>query len=305
MIHTIAIYGQTPLALLPTDIAAHALQCAPTVVNAARLEDCPPESLEHAWVYAPSGTIERRHTLALALKALAIGGTLTALAPKDKGGSRVSKELQAFGCMVVETSRSHHRICTTTRPASLVGVEDAITAGGPQQHPTLGLWTQPGIFSWDRLDAGTALLLEHLPEFSGRGADLGCGLGILARAALTSPAITEITLVDNDRRAVEAATRNITDPRATFLWADARNEYLPLHDLDFVVMNPPFHDVGIEDKRLGQSFIERAASILKHGGVCWITANKHLPYEALLTTLFRRNTLISETNGYKIFAAEK
>ena len=45
---------------------------------------------------------------------------------------------------------------------------------------------------------GTALLLETLPPLSGRGADLGCGLGILARAVLASEAVTALTLLDID-----------------------------------------------------------------------------------------------------------
>jgi len=70
-------------------------------------------------------------------------------------------------------------------------------------------------------------------------------------------------------------------------------------------MNPPFHDAGIEDKTLGQTFISRAASMLRFGGTCWLTANRHLPYEALLARHFKQSTLVHETDQYKIFAAEK
>ena len=75
--------------------------------------------------------------------------------------------------------------------------------------------------------------------------------------------------------------------------------------LDFVVMNPPFHDSGIEDKALGQTFIQRAAAQLRSGGSCWLTANRHLPYEAILKPLFRRVTLVAEADGYKIYQAQK
>ena len=70
-------------------------------------------------------------------------------------------------------------------------------------------------------------------------------------------------------------------------------------------MNPPFHDSGIEDKVLGQQFIERAASLLRPGGVCWLTANRHLPYEKLLVQAFARTQLVAEANGFKIYKAEK
>ena len=46
--------------------------------------------------------------------------------------------------------------------------------------------------------------------------------------------------------------------------------------LDFVVMNPPFHDGGAEDKALGVAFIEAAARMLARRGACWLVANRHL-----------------------------
>ncbi len=136
------------------------------------------------------------------------GGAFTALAPKDKGGTRLRKELQAFGCAVEETARRHHRIAVCARPAHLTGVDEALSDGGPRLVADLGLWSQPGVFSWDRVDPGTALLLEHLPALSGRGADFGCGIGILARAILASTKVEQITLIDIDRRAIAAAQRN-------------------------------------------------------------------------------------------------
>ncbi len=139
---------------------------------------------------APPGTVERRYVLALALRALKPGGRLTVLAPKDKGGTRLAKELRGFGCAITEEAKRHHRICAALRPAAPACLDEAIQAGRPRHIDNLGLCTQPGIFSWDRLDPGTALLLRHLPSLSGKGADLGCGLGILSLAVLRSEKVT-------------------------------------------------------------------------------------------------------------------
>jgi 16S rRNA (guanine1207-N2)-methyltransferase len=255
-------------------------------------------------VLAPPGTVERRYTIALALRALAPGGSLTVLAPKDKGGSRIAKELKSFGCNSTETSRRHHRICTGERPALPVGLEEALTEGNPRRDETLGLWTWPGVFSWNRHDPGSALLEQNLPPLGGRGADFGCGIGILARAILTSPKVEHLAMLDIDRRAVEMAARNVDDPRVELRWADIRTG-TELKGLDFVVMNPPFHDGGAEDQSLGQTFIRRAAEALRPGGVLWLVANRHLPYEAVLKSLFKRVTPKIEANGYKIYEAVK
>jgi 16S rRNA (guanine1207-N2)-methyltransferase len=295
-------YGVPPAELAAIPDAA--VQFSPLVPNASRLEDQAEGSLGHLVVLAPPGTVERRYVLALSLRALAEGAPLTVLAPKDKGGSRLGKELVGFGCEVSETSKRHYRICVARRPAAPLGLDEAIAAGEPRLDPTLGLWTQPGVFSWDRIDPGSALLVEHLPAFAGRGADLGCGIGYLAHAILASPKVEHLTLVDVDRRAVDAAIRNAADPRVSVRWADVR-QGTGLAGLDFVVMNPPFHEGGAEDQSLGQSFIRRAAEALRPGGLCWLVANRHLPYEEVLKPLFRRIAPKIEGGGYKIYEAQK
>jgi 16S rRNA (guanine1207-N2)-methyltransferase len=96
----------------------------------------------------------------------------------------------------------------------------------------------------------------------------------------------------------------VTDPRAAFAWADVRTGP-SLADLDFVVMNPPFHDTGVEDKTLGQTFIRRSHDMLRTGGVLWVVANQHLPYEAGLAGQFRTVTPRGEAGGFKIYEARK
>jgi 16S rRNA (guanine1207-N2)-methyltransferase len=100
------------------------------------------------------------------------------------------------------------------------------------------------------------------------------------------------------------AARNVDDSRAELRWADIRGG-TELKGLNFVVMNPPFHDGGAEDQSLGQTFIRRAAEALRPGGVLWLVANRHLPYEAVLKTLFKRVMPKIEANGYKIYEAVK
>ncbi len=296
------VYG-TP----PSELAAAppgATQFSPLIPGSARLEELEEGTFGAMVVLAPPGTVERRYVIAMALKALAPGGSLTVLGPKDKGGSRLAKELRGFGCAVAEASRRHYRICICERPSALTGLEEALAEGTPRIDDALGLWTQPGVFSWNRIDPGSALLARNLPSLVGRGADLGCGIGMLARMVLNSPKVEHLSLIDIDRRAVEMAARNIDDSRATCRWADIRDG-TELRGLDFVVMNPPFHDGGAEDQSLGQSFIRRAAEALRPGGICWLVANRHLPYEAVLKSMFRRVTPKTEETGYKVYEAQK
>ncbi|KLK95021.1 methyltransferase [Microvirga vignae] len=296
------VYGTPPAELAAAP--AGSTQFSPLIPGSGKLEDQAEGSLTEIVVLAPPGTVERRYAVALALKALVPGGVLTVLAPKDKGGSRLAKELKGFGCAVNETSRRHYRICTCERPSQLIGIEEAVAEGAPRFDAALRLWTQPGVFSWNRLDPGSALLKENLPSLSGKGADFGCGIGILSRAILASPKVEHLVMLDIDRRATEMARRNVEDTRADIRWGDVRSG-VRLSGFDFVVMNPPFHDGGAEDQSLGQSFIRKAAEALRSGGVLWLVANRHLPYEGVLKPLFKRVTSKIEAAGYKIYEAQK
>jgi 16S rRNA (guanine1207-N2)-methyltransferase len=306
------VYGCPPpeLAAAP----AGALQISPLSPGAEKLEDVEPQTLAGVVMMAAPGALERRYQLALALQALRPSARLTVMAPKDKGGARLRKELEAFGCAVEETARRHHRICMGVRPAIVIGLDESIKEGAPRFVDSLSLWSQPGVFSWDRIDPGSALLMQVLPELTGLGADLGCGIGYLARAVLGSPQVQRLDLIDIDRRAVEAARRNIDDRRAELHWADVtamevgrRGQGVADHlcGLDFVVMNPPFHQEGVERRELGQVFIRQAAEMLRKGGGLWLVANRHLPYEAELGRLFARVELKAERDGFKVFEARR
>ncbi len=297
------LYGLPPRDLV--EPAAGAVQVSPLIPGSEALDALADQALDHLTILAPPGTVERRYVLAQGLRALKVGGTMTALAPKAKGGSRLAREFKAFGLEVAEDARRHHRICEVVRPAEL-DLGEALAAGAPRLSPELDLWTQPGIFSWDRVDPGAALLLSRLPPQTGVGGDFGCGLGLLAHGVLASPAVTRLTLIDIDRRAVECARRNVDDPRAQAVWADIRQGVPAMGDLDFVVMNPPFHDGGAEDRTLGAAFIAQAAVALRHGGRLLMVANRHLPYERPLADSFGAKVwLLAEEGGYKLYEARR
>jgi 16S rRNA (guanine1207-N2)-methyltransferase len=294
-----AVYGGPPPTLAP--VGAGALQTSPLIIGGKMIEDLAAGSLDRFTVLAPPGTLERRYVLAEALRALKPGGELIALAPKARGGARLASELAAFGCDVRERAKAHHRICQVARPAAPVGLDEAIAAGGPQKVRALGLWSQPGVFSWDRIDPGTSLLLAQPWVPTGAGADLGCGIGVLALEALKLEAVTSLRLYDIDARAIAMARRNIADPRASFRQHDLRQA--PVTGLDFAVMNPPFHDGGAEDRRLGQQFAQTAAAMLRPGGMLRMVANVALPFEATLAACFSQARLVVRDGGYKVLEA--
>src|ERR1700756_3400231 len=98
---TSILYGFPPLELHQRH--RDEAKTSPLVPGSQALEALEPASVGEAVALAPPGVVERRYTLALLLRALKPGARMTAMAPKDRGGSRLRKELEAFGCTVEES----------------------------------------------------------------------------------------------------------------------------------------------------------------------------------------------------------
>jgi 16S rRNA (guanine1207-N2)-methyltransferase len=75
-------------------------------------------------------------------------------------------------------------------------------------------------------------------------------------------------------------------------------------EYDVIVTNPPFHaQRGIDRPDIGKRFIAVAADSLRPGGKLWLVANRHLPYEAVLSDNFDSVRTVVQRHGYKIIAA--
>ncbi len=172
-----------------------------------------------------------------------------------------------------------------------------------QKVESLGLYSMPGLFSWDHPDAGSQLLLEYLPRrLSGIGMDLCTGNGFLAAAIMHhSPDISHLHLIDHDKLALVCAEANVSTSKVphSLHWLDAASEALPKH-LDWIACNPPFHQQQEQSIGLGQSIVQRACQALKRGGRIWIVANRKLPYEKLLTGQLASVDILCQRQGYKI-----
>ncbi|MFW8595420.1 methyltransferase [Cribrihabitans neustonicus] len=168
-----------------------------------------------------------------------------------------------------------------------------------------GFTTAPGVFSADGIDPASRLLAEALPQKLGATvADLGAGWGYLSHAILQRAGVEALHLVEADATALDCAKLNVTDPRASFHWADARSWRVP-GPVNTVVMNPPFHSGRAAEPALGQAFIAAAAQMLAPSGSLWMVANRHLPYEAALAASFAQVSETAGDNRFKVLHAAK
>jgi 16S rRNA (guanine1207-N2)-methyltransferase len=169
--------------------------------------------------------------------------------------------------------------------------------------------TSPGMFSHDRIDAGSKLLVEALPaDLSGRVADFCAGWGYLsAELLLRCPKVSSIDLYEADFASLEAARRNLVNAGAVatqFFWRDLLAEPVKSR-YDTIVMNPPFHQGRAAEPEIGQKLIAAAAKALKGRGTLYLVANKGLPYEKALAASFAEHRQIAGDGAFKVFAARR
>jgi 16S rRNA (guanine1207-N2)-methyltransferase len=261
-------------------------------------------------VVPPRQRDQARALYARALLAAPEGGYVLASLPNTLGGKTGEKQLAEISGEAGSLSKHKCRAFWARKADAAVNhplAEEWIEADAIREIEP-GLFSRPGLFSWDRVDPGSELLADSVPEVTkGIGADLGGGYGFLSRELLTHCAgIERIDLYEAEYRAIACIRETLAEfeGRFTAHWADVLTE-LPKATYDFVVMNPPFHTGRADNSALGRGFIRAAAQTLKPGGTLWLVANRHLPYEAELAACFKEHEMLEDEAGYKIIRAAR
>lgn len=269
-----------------------------------------PAELDMALLALPKSRIETEYMIAAALRALKTGGVLVAAADNKAGGGRLEKTMATFGLRDVQAdSRNKCRVVAGRRGnGGEEVIETAIATGSPQKILNGEFHSWPGIFGWDKIDRGSEILLRCLSaDLKGRGADFGCGYGYLAHYIVQQKSVTELLCVDADIRALRMCERNIKHLAGgvglSFLWEDLRHSVAACRDLDFILMNPPFHEGKASSEDIGAAFIATAAASLKPNGMLYMVANRQLAYERTLENLFAKCGKVFEGEGFKVFQA--
>lgn len=259
---------------------------------------------------------QARAQMARALERLAPGGVLVACMPNREGARSGEADLARLAGPLHSLSKHHCRVFWT---APLQGPVDAALAAewraldaprriADPRVPGGGFLSRPGVFAWDRIDAASLLLAEHLPaDLRGSVADLGAGWGYLAGQVLARcSGVTALDLYEADPRALQLARDNLA------AWGAQVPLGFHLHDVtgglprryDAIVTNPPFHAQGAGERvDIGRAFIAAAAAALPPGGRLWLVANRHLPYEGVLDASFGKVRIVAQRDGFKVVEA--
>ena len=147
----------------------------------------------------------------------------------------------------------------------------------------------PAVFSRDRLDGGSRLLLQVLPQLpaADRVIDLACGNGVLGLAALQQGLARQLLFADESAMAIASARANLVRlfPAALadcdFHHGDGLQD-CAWGPAGLILCNPPFHLNHTVDAYAGRRLLAQCAHHLAPGGTLCLVANRHLDYGAAL-----------------------
>ena len=143
----------------------------------------------------------------------------------------------------------------------------------------LRLVTSGGVFSPDRVDLGTQVLLRDAPDppTSGNLLDVGCGWGALTLSlALLSPH-AEVWGVDVNRRALDLVRRNATAAGTTNVTAALPDDVPDDVRFDAIWSNPPIR-VG---KQALHALLLHWLPRLASGASAYLVVQRHLGSDSL------------------------
>jgi 16S rRNA (guanine1207-N2)-methyltransferase len=270
-------------------------------------------------IQIPKGRQLARRWLVQAYHALVDGGKLYLSGPNQSGIQSVIKDAQElYGSGRILAYKKGNRIAHFHKRTINEPQPDWALSPGIAPHTwvefsiplpghSLRIRSLPGIFSFDHLDAGTALLLSVLQTPPGAHIlDIGCGYGIIGLYAAFQGA-GRADLVDISLYAAAACRETINLNCITNAKVFAGEFFSPVsaNKYDLILSNPPFHSGHAVNYHFAQSMISQAYQALNPGGQVVIVANRFIRYDRLIKEIFGNVSVLTETGKFHVLCGLK
>ena len=159
-----------------------------------------------------------------------------------------------------------------------------------------------GVFSKDKLDYGSRLLIETFTKqdiYNAKILDVGCGYGFIG-LSLAKFRNAKVTMVDVNKRAVHLANMNIKSNRLDEVEAFESNIYESVEGkYDIIITNPPIRT----GRETVLEFLRGAKDHLNENGELWFVMRKNhggLTVAKLLEDLYKIE-IVEKSKGFLIF----
>ncbi|MFM2588897.1 16S rRNA (guanine(1207)-N(2))-methyltransferase RsmC [Vibrio sp. TBV020] len=173
------------------------------------------------------------------------------------------------------------------------------------KETSLTIKSLPGVFSHGEFDIGSKLLLDTLPNLTGKVLDFGCGAGVIGSVMATLNPGIELEMCDISALAVESSKATLVANGltgkvfASDVYSDTSNDY------DFIISNPPFH-AGLDTSYSAtETLLAKAPSYQNKAGQLLIVANSFLKYPPIIEKAFGNCETLNKTTKFAIYSAKK
>ncbi|WP_182049202.1 class I SAM-dependent methyltransferase [Changpingibacter yushuensis] len=170
--------------------------------------------------------------------------------------------------------------------------------------------TQGGVFSHDRVDKGTAVLLSKVPDpllaHRGIAVDVGCGWGPITLALAAAAPGAHVWGVDVNERARKLTAENLERAGLSGSVFSPEEAFAQLGDrkVDLIWSNPP---VRIGKAEL-HSLLSTWLTVLSDDGVAYLVVQKNLGADSLQNWLHKQGfgcEKIGSAKGFRVFEATR
>lgn len=167
------------------------------------------------------------------------------------------------------------------------------------------IYSDNGVFSKDRFDYGTRVLLNSIDidKLSGNVLDLGCGVGVVGLILGTINKNISIDMVDINERAINLTKNNLVlnnvkaNVFVSDIYSNINNKY------DFIITNPPIR----AGKNVIRGFLLGSYDYLKDDGTLYFVMRKDHGVKSMMEELsVKFNTsIVNKDKGFYVVLCTK
>ena len=167
------------------------------------------------------------------------------------------------------------------------------------------LYSDNGVFSKDKFDYGTKLLLDSIDisKLSGNVLDLGCGIGVVGIILGTINKNINIDMIDINDRALSLVRDNLTSNKVkanvfvSDVYSNVNKKY------DYIITNPPIR----AGKEVVRKFLLGGYDYLNDNGILYFVMRKDHGVKSMIKELENKYnvTIINKDKGFFVILLTK
>ncbi len=167
------------------------------------------------------------------------------------------------------------------------------------------VYSDNGVFSKDKFDYGTRLLLDSIDisKLSGNVLDLGCGIGVVGIILGTINKNINIDMIDINERALSLVRDNLTlnKVKANVFSSDVYSNVNKKYD--YIITNPPIR----AGKEVVRKFLLGGFDYLNDNGILYFVMRKDHGVKSMIKELENKYnvTIVNKDKGFYIVSLTK